>query len=184
MSTNSERVPAEHAQRPPERSARSASSESSLIDQLQRTLGNQAVQRIFGPLSAETSADTPEELGDQIRSAPGGQPMDGNVQRELEGGLGSDLSGVRVHTDSQADTLTRQVNATAFTSGSHIFFRAGAYDPGSPAGRHTLAHEAVHTIQQAAGPVAGTPSDGGVSVSSPDDRFERAAEETAAHLDH
>ena len=183
MSTNNERVSAERAQRPPDRSARAAGAEPSLISQLQRTLGNQAVQRIFGPSSVEPSAATSDELGDQIRSASGGQPLERNVQRELEGGLGSDLSGVRVHTDGQADALARQVNATAFTSGSHIFFRAGAYDPGSPGGRHTLAHEAVHTIQQAAGPVAGTPAAGGVSVSSPDDRFESAAEETAAQLD-
>jgi hypothetical protein len=89
---------------------------------------------------------------------------------------------VRVHTDGQADALTRQVSATAFTSGPHIFFRSGAYDPGSAAGRHTLAHEAVHTIQQSSGRVAGTETSAGISLSSPDDRFERAAESTASDV--
>jgi hypothetical protein len=146
------------------------------MTQLQRTIGNQAVQRLLD--SESTAAD----LGDQIRSASGGRPLDGSVQRDLESGLGADLSSVRVHTDGQADALARQVSATAFTSGPHIFFRSGAYDPGSAAGRHTLAHEAVHTIQQAAGRVAGTDTSTGISLSSPDDRFERAAEATASDV--
>src|SRR5207248_683463 len=94
-------------------------------------------------------------------------------------GLGADLSGVRVHTDPEADHLARSVDATAFTSGSDIFFRQGAYEPGSSAGMKTLAHEAAHTVQQASGPVEGTPSAGGVSISDPGDRFERAADQAA-----
>ena len=42
-----------------------------------------------------------------------------------------------------------------------------------------LVHEAVHTVQQAAGPVAGTDA-GSVSVSDPSDRFEREASRIAA----
>jgi hypothetical protein len=175
MSTQGERVQAERAQRTTARPSKEAATPAaSLITRLQRTIGNRAVQRLV--------ENDNEDLSAQIRSASGGQPLEDNVQRELEAGLGSDLSGVRVHTDAHADALTRDVNATAFTSGSHIFFRAGAYDPGSASGRHTLAHEAVHTIQQASGPVAGTPVDGGVSLSSPDDSYERAAEATATDL--
>jgi hypothetical protein len=43
----------------------------------------------------------------------------------------------------------------------------------------TLAHEAAHTVQQAAGPVDGTASPGGVSISDPSDRFEQAAQHAA-----
>jgi Domain of unknown function (DUF4157) len=124
-----------------------------------------------------------EDLGQQIRSESGaGTPLDGNVQRTLEQQLGTDLSSVRVHTDAHADTLARQVDATAFTSGADIFFRSGAYNPATDAGRHTLAHEAVHVVQQAAGPVAGIPVAGGVAVSDPGDEFERAADATASTL--
>jgi hypothetical protein len=42
-----------------------------------------------------------------------------------------------------------------------------------------LAHELTHVIQQKSGPVEGTPVGGGIKVSSPTDRFEKAAEETA-----
>ena len=42
-----------------------------------------------------------------------------------------------------------------------------------------LAHEATHAVQQAAGPVAGTPSPSGGVISDPGDSFERAAEQAA-----
>lgn len=149
------------------------------VNYLQRTFGNRAVQRL---LEGAADAGASDDIGQQIRSASSGAPLEGTVQRALEQHLGTDLSGVRVHTDARADMLARQVEATAFTSGSDIFFRAGAYSPGTADGRHTLAHEAVHVVQQAAGPVAGTPVDGGISLSDPGDTFERAAESTASSI--
>jgi len=180
---------------------------------LQRSIGNQAVQRLIaqrqGPLgeeddtSLQLQADGMEEdeevpaqltadeaapaakadIGAQIQASAGhGSPLDTQTQRQLEGGLGADLSGVRVHADAQADQLSRAVDAVAFTSGSDIYFRQGAYNPGSADGQHLLAHEATHVVQQSAGPVAGTPSAGGVSLSDPGDAFERAAETSAAQL--
>lgn len=131
----------------------------------------------------ESQPATDADIGAQIQASTGhGSPLDTQTQRQLESGLGTDLSGVRVHTDSRADQLSRAVNAVAFTSGSDIYFRQGAYSPGSADGQRLLAHEATHVVQQAAGPVAGTPTDSGVSVSDPDDAFERAADATAAEL--
>src|SRR5439155_151310 len=89
------------------------------------------------------------------------------VQRQMEGAMGADLSGVRVHTDGEADHLARSVDSVAFTTGNDIFFRSGAYNPGTAEGQHLLAHEATHTIQQAQGPVAGTPRDGEVPAVEP-----------------
>jgi hypothetical protein len=152
------------------------------ISQLQRTAGNQAVLRLIAQRELESTEPDDEDLAGRIAGASGGQPLQADLQRSLETHLNADLSSVRVHTDSRADSMARDVNATAFTSGSNIFFRAGAYDPASRAGRETLAHEAVHTVQQAAGPVAGTATDQGVSISSPDDAFERAAAATAARI--
>lgn len=138
--------------------------------------GVAAVQRL-GP----AGGIAPErDLGARIRAAAGGgQPLPSPLQRRLEAGLEADLSAVRLHTDGEADALSRAVDAVAFTSGPDIFFRAGAYAPATPHGLHTLAHEAAHTIQQAAGPVAGTPAPGGVAISDPADRFEQAAETSA-----
>ncbi len=119
-------------------------------------------------------------LADRIRGQQGGgAPMETAVQRQMEAGFGHSIANIRVHAGGEADTLSRSVGATAFTTGQDLFFRDGAYDPGSRAGQHLLAHEIAHALQQASGPVAGTPVPGGIAVSDPADPFERAAGRTA-----
>jgi hypothetical protein len=71
------------------------------------------------------------------------------------------------------------VGANAYTVGSDIVFRGGHFDASSPTGQRTIAHELSHVVQQRSGPVDGTDAPGGIKLSSPDDRFERAADETA-----
>jgi hypothetical protein len=60
----------------------------------------------------------------------------------------SDFSRVRIHTGAHAAASARAIRATAYTAGSHIVFGDGAYDPQSPRGRHILAHELAHVVQQ------------------------------------
>jgi len=153
---------------------------AAVLQRMQQTYGNRASVRFVQRVAAEAAPHAEEDVGARIQSrSGGGSALDGGVQRTLESGLGADMSGVRVHTDSEADHLSRSVDAVAFTTGSDIFFRSGAYDPGSSSGMRLLAHEATHTVQQAAGPVAGTPTAGGVAVSDPSDSFEQAAESSA-----
>ncbi|MEA2220119.1 MAG: hypothetical protein QOJ35_2745 [Solirubrobacteraceae bacterium] len=122
----------------------------------------------------------PLDLGRRIRGQlGGGRLLDAGVREHLEPGLNADLGHVRVHADAEADELARSLSAEAFTTGSDIFLRAGAYAPSTSAGLQLLAHEAVHTLQQAAGPVSGSPAPGGVRVSDPGDRFEQAARTAA-----
>ncbi|MGY2896136.1 eCIS core domain-containing protein [Deinococcus sp. UYEF24] len=83
----------------------------------------------------------------------GGTPLPAAVQRQLEAGLNHDLSGVRVHTDGEADLLSKKVNAVAFTTGQDIYFQSGKFDPNSRTGVELLAHEATHTVQQSKGQV-------------------------------
>ncbi|MDH3403175.1 MAG: DUF4157 domain-containing protein, partial [Acidobacteriota bacterium] len=45
-------------------------------------------------------------------------------------------------------TAARAVSARAYTLGSDVVFRAGAYRPGTADGRHLLAHELTHVVQQ------------------------------------
>lgn len=124
-----------------------------------------------------------DSLGTRIQAAKGtGHSLDGGTQHALERGLGADLSGVHIHTDREANTLTRSVDAIAFTTGSDIFFSADTYNPSTPEGKYLLAHEATHVVQQATGSVAGTPTDGGVSISNPNDSFERAADTSAQSI--
>lgn len=150
------------------------------LQHMQQTVGNRATQRFIQRAARTPSSPVGEDLAQRIQIASGrGHSLDTAVQRQLEQGLGADLSDVRVHTDGEADALARAVDAVAFTSGRDIFFRQGAYNPASPEGQWLLAHEAAHVVQQAAGPVAGTPAPGGVVISHPSDSFEEAANRMA-----
>src|SRR5690606_28399604 len=56
-----------------------------------------------------------------------------------------------IHDNSEANNLSKALNAKAFTSGNDIFFNEGMYNPESGQGQHLLAHELTHTIQQKKG---------------------------------
>lgn len=87
------------------------------------------------------------------RSRSGGRPLDGTARSMMEGALGADLGGVRVHDGPIARELSDRMSARAFTTGSDIYFRDGVPDVGSSSGQHLLAHELAHTVQQGAAPV-------------------------------
>ena len=140
------------------------------ILRLQRAAGNGAVAEL-----AEQDERSP--VLDVVSG--GGSSLDRDVRTDMEQRLGGDFSDVRVHTDGAANESARSVGAHAYTVGSHVVFQRDAYDPHSTAGKTTLAHELTHVMQQRSGPVDGTPTGGGVSVSDPGDRFERAASENA-----
>ena len=114
--------------------------------------------------------------------ASGGAPLPSDVREDMEGRFGQDFGDVRVHSDGAAHDSAKSVNAQAYTVGANIVFQRDKYDPGSDAGKHMLAHELTHVVQQRSGPVDGTPTGGGVKVSDPSDRFERAAVANADRL--
>ena len=66
----------------------------------------------------------------------------------MEEAFAADFGRVKIHTDGEADRLSRSLGARAFTSGGDQFFRRGEYAPSTPAGRETLAHELAHVLQQ------------------------------------
>jgi Domain of unknown function (DUF4157) len=84
----------------------------------------------------------------------------GNIKNKTsprgEQSSGLDLSRVRIHTGSRAAESARAVNAQAYTVGNNIIFGAGQFSPETQAGRHLIAHELTHTVQQknSAGPSA------------------------------
>jgi hypothetical protein len=78
----------------------------------------------------------------------GGQPLDAGLQQSMGQAMGADFSGVRVHTDAQSDQLNQSIQAKAFTTGQDVFFRQGAYEPGSRGGQELIAHELTHVVQQ------------------------------------
>ena len=93
------------------------------------------------PVAADTAA--------RIQSARGrGQPLPASEQAFFGPRLGADVSRVRVHDDAGAAQLNRKLGAHAFTVGSDVFFARGQYRPGTSSGRHLLAHELTHVMQQ------------------------------------
>jgi hypothetical protein len=145
---------------------------------LQQAAGNRAVQRL---LSGEPAALDGEAISQRIGAAEGGgSALDATVRQRLSEALGADPGNVRVHTDGEADDLSRSLSAKAFTSGRDIFFRGGTFDPASPEGFELLVHESTHVLQQAEGPVPGTATaDGALAISDPGDAFEQAASSKA-----
>ncbi|WP_321372923.1 DUF4157 domain-containing protein [uncultured Draconibacterium sp.] len=83
-------------------------------------------------------------------SKGGGSMLDSAVQTEMESGFGADFGGVKIHTDSTAVQMNKELGARAFTSGNDIYFNNGQFQPGSESGKKLLAHELTHTIQQGA----------------------------------
>lgn len=79
-----------------------------------------------------------------------GSPLPATTKNFMESRFGADFSGVRIHTDSHAQNLSRSIHAQAFTHGNDIYFNSGKYNPHTDAGGTLLAHELTHTIQQGA----------------------------------
>ena len=106
---------------------------------------DETVQRRATAGDAPVMEDDLEERLDRTRG--GGEPLPGPVRSYFEPRFGRDLGRVRVHTDREAGRLARDLNALAFTRGSHVYFAPGRYAPGTAAGSHLLAHELAHTLQ-------------------------------------
>ncbi|XHX77665.1 MAG: DUF4157 domain-containing protein [Stenomitos frigidus ULC029] len=108
------------------------------------------VQRQTGEEAVTASANLESSI-QQARN--GGQPLADTIRQPMEQAFGADFSRVKVHTDTQSDQLNRSIQAKAFTTGQDVFFRQGAYEPGSRGGQELIAHELTHVVQQNGGAV-------------------------------
>jgi hypothetical protein len=94
-------------------------------------------------------ADVADEIEMRINNAKGsGHSLSGEVKKPMEQAFGADFNDVKIHTDTEADTLNKQLSAKAFTTGTDIFFRDGEYNHNSDDGKKLLAHELTHVVQQ------------------------------------
>jgi Domain of unknown function (DUF4157) len=80
-----------------------------------------------------------------------GRALDAPVRTVMESAFGHDFARVRIHDDSTAAALSRDLGARAFTVAEHVAFAEKGYRPGVPGGDRLLAHELAHVIQQSAG---------------------------------
>jgi hypothetical protein len=149
------------------------------VFRLPKAVGNQAASALFttetdqrrlAPRQSSESADALASLG-------AGQSLDPIVQSRMSSALGSDFSGVRVHTGG--DLPSSSLNARAFTVGNHVAFAAGEYQPGTLLGDTLLAHELAHTIQQSG---AGVATSSGPIFSSPEAALEHDANTSASFM--
>jgi len=144
--------------------------------------GMLGLQRAVGNAGASTLVEEERSPVHDVVGSGGGSPLDTDTRADMETRFGHDFGDVRVHTDGAAHDSAKSVNAQAYTVGSNIVFQRDKYDPASDGGKHMLAHELTHVVQQRSGPVEGTDTGGGVKVSNPSDRFEREAVANADRL--
>jgi hypothetical protein len=96
-----------------------------------------------------TESQVPNHIENQISSSKGnGSSMDNGTKNFMENRFGTDFSNVKIHTGNEAVQMNRELNAQAFAVGNNIYFNEGKYSPNSDRGKHLLAHELTHTIQQ------------------------------------
>jgi Domain of unknown function (DUF4157) len=156
--------------------------QSSTVIGLQRTAGNTAVTAL---LQRSLTSVEDEEARSPVLDVVGrgrGQALDEGLREDMEARFGDDFSDVRIHADAEASRSAAAVSARAYTVGREIVLGADVPDLATEPGKRTLAHELTHVIQQRQGPVEGTPTGNGISVSDPSDRFERAAEANAERV--
>ena len=90
-----------------------------------------------------------EQRGMRERITPvAGEPMSPSERSYFEPRFNTGFGAVRLHVGDEASSTASVLNARAFTTGQDIFFAKGEYSPGNTKGRHLLAHELTHVVQQ------------------------------------
>ena len=77
-----------------------------------------------------------------------GHALDAATRNFMEPRFAHDFSGVRVHTDHAAAASAQALGALAYTTGDDVVFADGSYRPNTRQGRHLIAHELTHVVQQ------------------------------------
>ena len=103
-----------------------------------------------------TRVEAPSLLDNVLASA--GQPLPAAVRAIVEPRFGRRFDDIRIHVDAQAAASARELDANAWTYGSHVAFGDGRFDPNSRRGMWLLSHELAHAIQQSAAPALARPS--------------------------
>ena len=158
-----------HIPTPPSPVLERAATDSHRI--LQRSIGN--VHTATHLIGRTNEQDSP--LRDVIASPSVFPDHESRTQRERH--LNADRSDVHPHLHANA-TGSMQATAHTFAAMSSII----RFSPGTAATDQTLPHELTHVAPPGHGAADETSRPGVVSMSNPDNRFERAAERSARAL--
>jgi len=103
----------------------------------------------MGNYTGMTASDS---VSQKINSTKGsGSGLDSSTKSFMESRFGTDFSDVKIHTGDYAVQMSKELNAQAFTVGNDVYFNSGKYNPATDGGKHLLAHELTHTMQQGEG---------------------------------
>lgn len=118
----------------------------------------------------------------EVLRAPG-KPLDAETRAFMEPRFAYDFSRVRVHTGPQAADSARAINASAYTVGHNVVFGRGRYTPGTSTGKHLIAHELTHVLQQTDSTVLPA-FQTRLTINRPGDKYEQEANRIAEQMLH
>lgn len=163
---------------------------------------NPVVQRKCAHCDEEEKQLQRKAAGDASTATPAvettlaqpGQDLDGATRRWAEDAMGHDFSAVKIHSDAAAAHSAASIGARAYTSGSDVVFGSGEFTPHTEGGRHLLAHELAHVVQQGGSggvvqrdsvydETAGPVSRGETTVSNPDGTNPRTTVTYSGYVD-
>ena len=104
--------------------------------------------KAVAPTAPTGTAVTPQFETTLQQQRGQGQSIPEDVREPLEEAFNADFRNVRIHTNERSQQLNQSIQAIAFTTGTDIFFKQGAYQPRSRQGQELLAHELTHVVQQ------------------------------------
>lgn len=94
------------------------------------------------------AGETAPSIVHDVINSGNGKSLDTGTQNFMESRFGHNFSNVRIHTNSLAADSATAIQAKAYTIGNHVVFNTGEYAPHTHAGKHLLAHELTHVVQQ------------------------------------
>ncbi|HEY9262012.1 eCIS core domain-containing protein [Chitinophaga sp.] len=100
--------------------------------------------------AGDGSFRTSDSFSARLKTSESGSPLPEPVRGNMESAFQADFSAVRIHTGTEAASLSKEIGAQAFAYQHHIYFGENKYQPESTTGRFLLAHELTHTVQQGA----------------------------------
>jgi len=150
-----QKMDAPKEEEPPVQKMDAPKEEEPLVQKMDAPEKEEPVQKAVAPTNTEaqsTSKQASPDFSARLSARKGGgAPLPDASRTQMEQGIGADFSGVRVHTDSEAERMNDDIHAQAFTHGQDVYFNSGKYSPESKEGQRLLAHELTHVVQQGGG---------------------------------
>lgn len=110
--------------------------------------GGKISRKIFNGGNSSSGIAVSPQMESQLSQLQGsGRQMPQGLRNMMESGFGRDFSQVRLHTDSEAVSLSSSIHAKAFTHGNDIYFNQGQFSPSTSEGQKLMAHELTHVVQ-------------------------------------